>query len=168
MEALRGWLPEAQGVTISGGEPFDQPRALKTLLTDLRREVDADIFVFSGYSFGRISEQVASMTGLIDALMTDPFDQAAPQTLALRGSDNQRLHLLTPQGRKRFSSYERRMSKIDHRFDVMVDEDGSVWLAGIPRRADFQRLRSGLRSAGHRTAMSDDRRSEGPRGVRRK
>ena len=37
-----------------------------------------------------------------DALITYPFELAVPQTLALRGSDNQWLWFLTALGRKRF------------------------------------------------------------------
>lgn len=29
-------------------------------------------------------------------------------------------------------------------FDVMFDDDGAVWLAGIPRRGDFERLKARL------------------------
>jgi anaerobic ribonucleoside-triphosphate reductase activating protein len=36
IEALLPWLPDAEGITISGGEPFDQPEALQILLRELR------------------------------------------------------------------------------------------------------------------------------------
>ena len=42
------------GITISGGEPFDQSQALEALLTDTRRISSlqqADVFVYSGSSF---------------------------------------------------------------------------------------------------------------------
>ena len=35
------WLKQADGVTISGGEPFDQPDALHELLTRIRRSMEA-------------------------------------------------------------------------------------------------------------------------------
>jgi len=35
-ETIDPWLKEADGVTISGGEPFDQPMALAALLGWLR------------------------------------------------------------------------------------------------------------------------------------
>jgi anaerobic ribonucleoside-triphosphate reductase activating protein len=103
---LRGWVPDADGFTISGGEPFDQPEAL--------------------------------------------LDMTAPQTLTLRGSDNQRLHCLTPLGRQRFSALPRPAKALD----VMFDDDGSVWFAGIPSRGDFQRLRELLADQGHHVQTS--------------
>ncbi|MGG7582215.1 4Fe-4S cluster-binding domain-containing protein [Rhizobium sp. Nf11,1] len=32
VNTLQPWLPEAEGVTVSGGEPFDQQEALQSLL----------------------------------------------------------------------------------------------------------------------------------------
>lgn len=49
MAAVQPWLREAEGVTVSGGEPFDQPEALKARLSGLRRKGVGDIFVYSGY-----------------------------------------------------------------------------------------------------------------------
>ncbi len=159
MTALRPWLGDAEGITVSGGEPFDQPKALRVLLTALRNESQVDVFVYSGHPFERIKEDVSAMYGLIDAVMSDPFEKRTPQTLALRGSDNQRLHLLTALGRKRFGAFDRVIATSDRRFDIMVDEDGSAWLAGIPGRDDFARLGDALAAAGHRAATSEDRRS---------
>jgi anaerobic ribonucleoside-triphosphate reductase activating protein len=151
---IRSWLIEADGVTVSGGEPFDQPMALLALLRRIRRATDADVLVFSGYSIERLTPALDRMTGLIDALVTDPYDARAPQTLVLRGSDNQRLHLLTPRGRARFSQYDRRLEPTDNVLDVMFDDDGTAWLAGIPRRNDMRRLESVLAAAGHESKTS--------------
>jgi len=100
------------------------------------------------------------MSGLIDALIADPFDLTASQTLALRGSDNQRLVLLTPLGRERFAGYDRLAGVGDRSVDVMFDENGEVWLAGIPARDDFRRLRRVLQSAGAQVSISEDTRVE--------
>ena len=158
MDAVQPWMAVADGVTVSGGEPFDQPDALKALLSNLRHAGVGDIFVYSGHPFEEIAATVATMDGLIDALMSDPFELETAQTLALRGSDNQRLHLLTAAGREHFAVYERTATGGDRRFDVGVNGDGSAWLAGIPDRGDFYRLRAMLEAAGHEIVTSDDRR----------
>jgi anaerobic ribonucleoside-triphosphate reductase activating protein len=155
--AVAPWIPSAEGFTVSGGEPFDQASALRVLLEGLRAASFADILVFTGYAFERIAEDLLMMEGLIDALITDPFDRAAPQTQALRGSDNQRLHLLTEVGRLRFASYERLADGRDRSVDVMFDDDGTVWLAGIPGRDDLRRLQRILEADGGRLSTSEDR-----------
>ncbi|KVM94373.1 4Fe-4S single cluster domain-containing protein [Burkholderia stagnalis] len=154
---VRTWLPEAAGITISGGEPFDQPDALIALLHGLRRLSADDILVYSGYAIESLTDTLARADGLIDALISDPFDIDAPQTRPLRGSDNQRLHGLTALGRARFAQYEYASRNNGKALDVMFDEDGSVWFAGIPGRADFQRLRDLLTDQGHRVRISADK-----------
>jgi anaerobic ribonucleoside-triphosphate reductase activating protein len=156
LEAIAPWVPSADGFTISGGEPFDQPDALATLLGGIRKLSAADILVFTGYPIESIGQKLSLMSGLIDALIADPFDHSAPQTLALRGSDNQRLVMLTALGRKRFGDYERRADSRERGVDVMFDANGEVWLVGIPARGDFRRLQFLLRESGSEIAISQD------------
>lgn len=155
IEQIEPWLLEADGITISGGEPFDQPEALAALLTAVRERTTADILVYSGHAFETIAARVGSMYGLIDALMSDPYLASAPQTLALRGSDNQRLHCLTPLGEARFGSIQHAIKK-ERALDVMFDDDGGAWLAGIPRRDEWERLQVHLREMGTTFATSMD------------
>lgn len=149
MDTIAPWLSAADGITISGGEPFDQPDALEALTRSMRNHTPADILVFSGYAFETLQPQLRPMEGLIDALVTDPYDINAPQTLALRGSDNQRLHCLTPLGRQKFKTYDRLSGQSEMSLDVMFDDDGTAWLAGIPRRNDMQKLTTILNQQGH-------------------
>jgi anaerobic ribonucleoside-triphosphate reductase activating protein len=140
------WISKADGITISGGEPFDQPDALLELTARIGSKTD--ILVFTGYPWAHIRDVVGTSAGTIDALITGPFDLEEKQTLALRGSDNQELHFITEKGRARFSSFERLADERDRSVDVMFDENGDVWFAGIPARNDFRRLQELLESNG--------------------
>ena len=156
VETIAPWLDQADGITISGGEPFDQPMALRALLIAVRERIPANVLVYSGYPFEVLDVHLQAMSGLIDALISDPYDHTAPQTLRLRGSDNQRLHCLTPLGKSVFG--ELRLARVDDRaFDMLVDDDGTVWLAGIPSRADWARITAALQSAGGVVVTSQDR-----------
>lgn len=157
MAAIAVWLPRADGFTISGGEPFDQPEALCLLLTAIRAVSKLDVLVYSGHAFETLEPLLDRMTGLIDALIADPFDLDASNTMAMRGSDNQRLHLLSDLGRERLSALDRPLSDRDKVFDLMMDASGEVWLAGIPGRGDFNRLRAHLASQQHRIVTTQDR-----------
>ncbi|WOH85449.1 4Fe-4S single cluster domain-containing protein [Bradyrhizobium sp. BEA-2-5] len=158
VEAVSPWLSAADGITISGGEPFDQREALFDLLAGLRARTKADILVFTGYPWATIRDALATSPSLIDAIVSGPFDIDETQTLALRGSDNQELHLMTPLGRARFEGLNRRIDEKDRTFDVMFDENGDVWLAGIPARGDFRRLRAILEGGGSTLRISEDTR----------
>jgi anaerobic ribonucleoside-triphosphate reductase activating protein len=158
-EAVSQWLSSSDGVTISGGEPFDQPDALRELLLKIRRACRADILLYTGYAFESLSSQLHHFEGLIDAIVTDPFDRKASRTMALRGSDNQRLIRLTALGEERFAPYERAVGSSDRSLDVMFDEaTGEIWFAGIPRDDDFRRLTTMLEKQGHKATTTEDKR----------
>lgn len=142
------WLKECDGVTISGGEPFEQAPALELLLRGIRKLTTANILVYSGKRFSALSEELSVTAGLIDCLISEPFELNSPQTKYLMGSDNQRMTCLTPLGRKVFGSLNRLADDSDRRLDVMFDEDGVVWLAGIPGRGDMARLQVLLEERG--------------------
>lgn len=154
---LAPWLATADGITISGGEPFEQPAALLAMLKALRSGTRADILVYSGLPVEQLVSVLQQATGLIDALISDPFEIGARHSKPLRGSDNQRLHLLTALGRERFGVYECAGAQPDKALDVMFDHDGSVWFAGIPARGDFLRLQEILINQGHRVQISADK-----------
>lgn len=78
------WLHEADGITISGGEPFDQFDALIRLLQGLRGLSQVDILVYSGYSLEQLEDQLSQADSLIDALISDPYDEALSQNGSAR------------------------------------------------------------------------------------
>lgn len=157
LQDLAAWLDQADGVTVSGGEPFEQWPALQALLQGLREAGVGDILVYSGHAYEDLEERLAQSPGLIDALISGPYLDAASQTLPLRGSDNQRLHCLTPLAQSRYAGYQRPMAQQAPALDLMFDADGSVWMAGIPRRGDLPRLQAILASQGHRAQISQHR-----------
>jgi anaerobic ribonucleoside-triphosphate reductase activating protein len=154
LDDLQPWLAEAEGITLSGGEPFDQPDALLALLGALRQRTRVDILVYSGHSLEALQPVLQRAEGLLDALMCDPFEQQQAQTRVLRGSDNQRLIFFTELGRQRLGAYERPLQADDRALDLMFDDDGSIWMAGIPRRDDLLQLRDLLHEQGHQLQIS--------------
>lgn len=142
------WLKECDGVTISGGEPFEQAPALELLLRGIRKLTTANILVYSGKRFSALTEEPSVTAGLIDCMISEPFELDSPQTKYLMGSDNQRMTFLTPLGGKVFGPLNRLAEDSDRRLDVMFDEDGVVWLAGIPGRGDMARLQVLLEEKG--------------------
>lgn len=154
LEQVAPWLDQADGITISGGEPFDQFDALLQMLVGLRQRTAADILVYSGHPLEKLQPMLDQARDLIDALISDPYLEQADQSLALRGSDNQRLTLLTALGRSRLASLERASTPADKVLDLMFDATGTVWMAGIPHRGDLLRLRELLRAQGHQVQTS--------------
>jgi len=153
---ISGWLETADGVTISGGEPFDQPEALESLLRSVRKRTDADILVFSGYEMPILADLLGRMPDLIDALVSGRYRPELGRGKALRGSANQDLHLLTPLGQGRFGPLLEQPA--EDRLDLLIEDDGSVFFAGIPAPGDFHRLRRSLEATGHVFRTTEDTR----------
>jgi anaerobic ribonucleoside-triphosphate reductase activating protein len=148
LERIGPWLQECDGVTVSGGEPFEQPDALGHFLREVRRSKDTNVLVYSGRPLEELRAHPLIQERLIDCLISDPFDSREPQTKHLRGSDNQRMSLLTPRGEEVFGGLDRPATDADRRLDVMFDHGGAVWLAGIPSRGDMAKLQLILEGEG--------------------
>lgn len=131
----------ADGFTITGGEPFEQPEALVELLTLLRASHGGDILVFSGFERDRLLDHPVVAAGLVDVLISGPYLGSSGQTLTLRGSDNQRIDLLTSLARARYpEDIDQRPWAKPRRLDLFPAGDG-LFMAGIPEPGwghDFQ------------------------------
>lgn len=145
---IEPWLMECAGVTISGGEPFEQADALEQLLDGIRARTSVDVLVYSGMALEELIHRDLVKRGLIDCLISDPFDVSVMQLKHLRGSDNQRMTCLTELGRLVYGALDRDSTEADRQLDVMFDSSGEVWFAGIPSRGDMQRLKSVLAAQG--------------------
>ncbi|HEX5501783.1 MAG TPA: 4Fe-4S single cluster domain-containing protein, partial [Thermomicrobiales bacterium] len=98
------------GVTVLGGEPFEQPEALAALLAELRlRAPGLHLTVYSGYTLAALARRpepaVRRALDLADLLIDGPFvRRLAAGAGEWRGSRNQRLiphpgRLLAARGR---------------------------------------------------------------------
>jgi anaerobic ribonucleoside-triphosphate reductase activating protein len=146
LDTLPGRL---DGVTVSGGEPFQQPEALAGLLAELaawRADRELDLLVFSGYAWPRLATrpECAAALALCDAVVAGPYVERRNTGVALRGSDNQQIVPLTALGRARYGDPA---SLPVPPMQVSLDGD-TVRLIGIPRRGDLDRMRAGLAARG--------------------
>ena len=141
-------------MTISGGEPFDQPEALYEIVRRLRSTSSGDLLVYSGYSHERLFAKHPDILRQIDVLISEPFLADAEQTLTLRGSDNQRVFLLSDLARRRYpEDLDRHRWPSQRKLDVMLDEN-TLWMAGIPAPGDMERLKVSLQSLGYSCSTS--------------
>lgn len=130
------------GVTISGGEPFEQAEALGYLLRALvswRDEagLDFDILCYSGLPLKRLGREHAPLLNLIDLLCPEPYVEKLSTPVTWRGSSNQPLVAVSERGR-RIAAVAASAAPAK-RFQVDVSS-GRVWFIGIPHRDDMARL----------------------------
>ena len=141
---------ELGGVTISGGEPFDQPQGLRELLKGLhawRKQSGRtfDILCYSGYPLLTLQQRHPKLLALLDALIPEPYADGLPLGKIWRGSANQSLVPLSELGRERYAPYLD--AAADKRIQMAV-ENKRIWLIGIPERDDMTQLEALCRSRG--------------------
>jgi anaerobic ribonucleoside-triphosphate reductase activating protein len=141
------------GITVSGGEPFDQPEALKDLLLELcdwRTDagLDFDILVYSGYALSQLERGFASTVRLADVVVPGPYVASRPSPTGLTGSTNQTLHFSNDDVQQRYMQWlDEQAPGTRRRIQVAVDEAG-VWFVGIPVAGDLAKLEDRCREAG--------------------
>lgn len=134
---------QVDGVTITGGEPFEQAGALRALIPQLRDalrdrapEGGIDVLVYSGLRSEVIHREHADVLTHIDVLIPEPYRAAAGPGGAWRGSGNQPIEVLTELGRHRFGDVA---DGAIHRVQIAVEDD-DVWMIGVPAPGDLVEL----------------------------
>lgn len=88
---------DIDGLTVSGGEPFDQARELSTLVRLFRERFTDDIIIYTGYTLEELKKRGCSFTDevldtvsvIIDGRYVDSLNDGK----GLRGSSNQTVHI---------------------------------------------------------------------------
>lgn len=128
-------LADVDGLTISGGEPFEQAEAC-AILAETMHGHGRSVMVFTGYRYDFLRRcdrpAVQRFLAAIDLLVAGPYVQGLPaDPITWRGSVNQSVHPLT----------DRLASAIDNHADatpiVEVTVDGRLLVeSGFPSEAD--------------------------------
>jgi anaerobic ribonucleoside-triphosphate reductase activating protein len=152
--AVLDWLaalPQPiDGVTISGGEPLQQPTALHELLTGIARwrgNRPVDVLLYTGYGWAKAA-RYPGVRSTCDVVIVGRYDERRNTgDTPLRGSTNQRIVPLTPLGRERYSDLGSEALPGPGRLQVSL-VDSRLFLIGIPRPGDLDRIRHGLNTRG--------------------
>lgn len=114
-----------EGVSFSGGEPFQQPEALLALLDRLAGS-GLSMLAFSGYTHAEIQRQPLgpAILARLDVLIAGRYLQSRHQGRGLLGSTNQAVHLLT--GR-----YTPKDIGATPTSEIILHRDGRITVSGI-------------------------------------
>ncbi len=135
--------PSRFGITVSGGEPFDQHHALFTLLTMLRENGFEDVMVYSGYDFAHLETKYPETLALIDVLVDGRFERGRATDSAWKGSDNQNMFLLTQNANLRLKYLVYMRSRKNKTLQV-VEKGAKLYIIGIPEQRDAEVIRNGF------------------------
>ncbi len=138
------------GLTISGGEPFEQAEALYCLLSAIHQNTFLDVMIYSGYTKQEILTGGAAMRQLLnltDILVDGRYRKDWPDKKFWCGSDNQKAYLLTPHAQK-YKDYFTEKPGQFFRLAVEMTWQGQLRLIGIPRREELALLQAKLYARG--------------------
>lgn len=117
-----------EGLTLIGGEPFDQPDAGRALAL-AARTAGLGVIAFSGYEYETLrhrDDTTRAFLASVDLLVDGPYQEWNPETeRALVGSGNQRFIHLTD----RYRNF--RPELVRNRVDIRVRPDGTIEVAGF-------------------------------------
>jgi anaerobic ribonucleoside-triphosphate reductase activating protein len=114
-----------EGLSLSGGEPFQQPDAALALLT-AARGLGLSTLAFSGYTIDEIRAFPlgAELLAQLDVLIDGRYVSTERLATGLRGSANQRIQLLSPR-------YSRADVEATPVAEIRIGKSGDVILTGV-------------------------------------
>ena len=120
-----------EGVTILGGEPLDQPEALRSFLIRLKKGSDKGTILFTGHSWNALQDNTnfSQMVPYLDLVIAGPFikDQA-PDSRRWIGSKNQTTHFFSNRYRWLETAWPAPKKEIEiHLRDGEVIMNGTPW-----------------------------------------
>jgi anaerobic ribonucleoside-triphosphate reductase activating protein len=126
-------LPQSlEGITLTGGEPFDQSDALASVVQSVReRRSDWSVLAFSGYplkSLRRAGSAQRRLLDYVDILIAGPYVQSLASVHPLAASSNQQVHYLSARGRELQTECAR--LPFNHA-NIGMGRSGPDWLIGI-------------------------------------
>jgi anaerobic ribonucleoside-triphosphate reductase activating protein len=152
-EALALVDDQLDGITVSGGEPFEQGDSVAEVLDGLRaglREraaADVDVLCYSGLSEAAARRRSPALVARVDALICGPYRSDAPTSRPWVGSANQRVVACSDLGRQRYG-----VDHVPHADDARAVQiemgPRGLTVIGIPRQGDLERVEQSLAEAG--------------------
>lgn len=132
------------GFTLTGGEPFLQPDALLEILPELRK-ISSDILVYTGYTREELLDLGhADILDQIAVLIDGRYMEDLNNNSLLRGSSNQRIHILNQDYK---TCYEEYLKNGVNKIQNFMTRNGFISV-GI-HRAEYRReLKESLQKKG--------------------
>lgn len=131
------------GLTISGGEPFEQAGPLVTLIDSVRRHRDLSVMAYSGHTLEHLrtaDEPGRRLLSRLDIFIDGPYVKGLHVDAAWRGSSNQRVHLLSG----RHSPSEIPQAGVGLQLEITAA--GDVLWHGVPPYPGFRQAWEGVYS----------------------
>jgi anaerobic ribonucleoside-triphosphate reductase activating protein len=121
-------LDGLDGVTLTGGEPLEQPAAVAAFCAGLRQRSDLGIIILSGFTRAEIEQDPARVAAVrhADMVIAGRYNARRRIAAGLRGSDNKVYWTRT--GRYRPADFTAVPD-----LEIAIATDGTITISGMPR-----------------------------------
>lgn len=133
---------ETDGVTISGGEPFEQVEDLLIMVKYFKEKGIDDILIYTGYTMKELldkhDKRIEAILSEIAVLIDGPYNAELNFDIGnLKGSENQRIYFMNEQLKEKYDEYYS-----DKRVMQEVQIDNYLIAVGIPDRQYIKKFKS--------------------------
>lgn len=122
--------PDFDGITISGGEPFQQYEQLISFLHLIKTKTKLNVHCFSGYYLSELTELFPDklFTRYIDTLVDGRYIREQHENVNLKGSNNQTVYNFIDEIPRRQDN-----NSVSTKWSIHVSNDNQIYMTGIPK-----------------------------------
>jgi anaerobic ribonucleoside-triphosphate reductase activating protein len=133
------------GITITGGEPFEQYNALVAFGRFIKMKSNLNILVYSGFTLDELTQKFPDKLFMnsLDYLIDGRFEKDFACCDNIRGSSNQNFY--TFEGGK---SVKDNNQFFNGKWSLNVTKANQVFMAGVPKKDDMSSLIGYLKDSG--------------------
>ncbi|MFM7667068.1 MAG: 4Fe-4S single cluster domain-containing protein [Bacteroidota bacterium] len=133
------------GITISGGEPFQQYEQLIAFSYLIKTRTKLNIHCFTGYEIKELEDLFPDKLFLqyIDSLVDGRYLKELHSNNNLVGSSNQKTYRIK-NGKAKLSTRQKGINK----WSLSVTKDGTIYMAGIPKEKEIETIENRLSNVG--------------------
>lgn len=126
-------VDHAEGITVSGGEPFLQAKPLAYMLRSIKEKRDYGAIIYTGFTLeelrGKESKEVNALLDMTDILIDGRYRAELDDGKPFRGSSNQRIILLTDRYKNVYDDYYLKHEKRD--IEIILERE-HIYMVGVP------------------------------------
>lgn len=148
---LFNWIVERaenfDGITISGGEPFEQYESLITFLHLVKTRTNLNVYCFSGFSLAELDTLHTDKLfySYLDFLVDSRYVAEFHEDNNLRGSSNQTIYQFIDG-----IPIKQKELEPPRKWSIHLNQQNRIYMAGIPKKGELDQLSETLSTAGIR------------------